>query len=103
MKGRNLTYTEPDVPEEIVARAALVLYRLTREEKYKQYIFKDITASKYEDKYTYGARRLNDIRSMNPIDSFPVALFKDDPDFNLLVSNLNASLWRNTKIVMKYI
>ena len=32
MKGRNLTYTEPDVPEEIVARAALVLYRLTREE-----------------------------------------------------------------------
>ena len=102
MNGRNLTYTEPDVPEEIVARAALVLYRLTRKEKYKQYIFKDITASKYEDKYTYGARRLNDIRSMNPIDSFPVALFKDDPDFNLLVSNLNASIWRNTKIVMNY-
>ena len=102
MKGRNLTYTEPDVPEEIVARAALVLYRLTQKEKYKQYIFKDITASKYEDKYTYGARRLNDIRSMNPIDSLPVALFKDDPDFNLLVSNLNASIWRNTKIVMNY-
>ena len=30
MKGRNLTYREPDVPEEMIARAALVLYRLTK-------------------------------------------------------------------------
>ena len=102
MKGRNLTYREPDVPEEIVARAALVLYRLTREEKYKQYIFKDITSSKYEDKYTNGARRLIDIRNMNPIDSFPIALFKDDSDFDLLVSKLNASIWSNTKTIINY-
>ena len=33
-EGRNLTYREPQVPKEIIARAALVLYKLTGDDKY---------------------------------------------------------------------
>jgi hypothetical protein len=95
-----LTYTEPDVPEEMIAKAALVLYRLTKKEKYKQYIFKNITSTKYEDKYTYGARYLKEVRKMFPINSLPVAIFKDDKDFDLLVTNLNKTIWNSLKLVI---
>ena len=37
-EGRNLTYREPKVPEEIITTAALVLYKLTLDDKYKKYI-----------------------------------------------------------------
>ena len=100
MKERNLTYREPDVPEELIARAALVLYRLTKSEKYKQYIFKDITSTKYEDKYTYGARYLKQVRNMNPIYSMSVAIFKDDKDFDLLISNLNKTIFNSVKLII---
>ena len=38
----------------------------------------------------------------NPIDSLAVAIFKDDPDFDLLVKNLNISLWNNINIIINY-
>ena len=102
IKGRNLTYREPDVPEEMIARAALVLYRLTKNEKYKKYIFKNISSTKFDEKYTYGMTYLIQVRKMNPIDSFPAALFKDDTNFDLFLSNLNTTLWRSINIVINY-
>ena len=99
-KGRNLTYREPDVPEEIIARASLVLYRLTKEDKYKNYIFKDITSTKIDNKYSPGAVYLKQVRKLNPIDAMPAVIFKDDSDFDLLLSNLNTSLWNSIKLVL---
>ena len=90
-KGKNLTYREPDVPEEYIARAALVLYRITHADKYKKYIFIDITATKRDNKYTKGVLKLEDLRGINSIDAMPAVLFKDDPDFNLFLSWLNNS------------
>ena len=99
-KGRNLTYTEPDVEETFIARAALVLYRLTRDDKYKKYIFKNITSTKYDEKYTLGVRKLEDLRGMNPIDSMSIVIFKDDPDFDLILNKVNSTAFRSIKLIL---
>ena len=99
-KERNLTYREPDVEEEIISRAALVLYRLTKDEKYKKYIFKDINSTKIDDKYTKGVIKLEDLRGINPIDAMAVVIFKDDPDFDLFLNRLNSSAWRHINLVI---
>ena len=101
-KGRNLTYREPDVPEEYIARAALVLYRIDHEEKYKKYIFLNITVNKRNEKYTKGVIKLEDLRGINPIDAMPGVLFKDDPDFDLFLSWLNNSCMRHINIIINY-
>ena len=101
-KGRNLTYREPDVEETIIARAALVLYRLTREDKYKNYIFKNITSTKYDEKYTLGVKKLEDLRAFNPIDSMAVAIFKDDSDFDSFLNRLNSSAFRSINFILNY-
>ena len=100
LRGKNLTYREPDVEEHIISRAALVLYRLTKNEKYKKYIFKDISKTKLEDKYTYGAIYLREVRKINPIDAMPAVLFKDDSDFDLLLTAINTTLWNSIKLVI---
>ena len=99
-KGKNLTYKEPDVPADILAKAALVLYRLTREEEYKQYIFKDISSTSVKEKYTEGVIKLEDLRVISPITSMPVVLFKDDPDFDLFLKEYNSTAWRHIKLVV---
>ena len=70
-KGRNLAYKEPEVPEECIARAALVLYKIVHEEKYEKYIFLNITSKKGDDKYTNGFLKLEDLRGINPIEPIP--------------------------------
>ena len=100
-KGRNLTYTEPEVPIEIVARAALILYRLTHDDKYKPYIFKDINATKVDNKYTPGVVYLKKVRNINPIDSLTAAIFRDDPDFALFMSDLNKTMFNSINQVLK--
>ena len=100
LKDKNLTYREPDVPKEIIARAALVLYRLTKNDKYKKYLFKNITSTKINDKYTEGVINLKKVREMNPIDVMPVVIFKDDTDFELFLSDLNKTLWNSIKLVI---
>ena len=95
-----MTYREPDVDEEIIARAALVLYRLTRDDKYKKYIFKNITSTTIEEKYTLGVKKLENLRSINPIDSMAPVIFKDDPDFDLILNKINSTAFRSIKLVL---
>ena len=99
-EGRNLTYREPKVPQEIIARAALVLYKLTEDDKYKKYIFKNINATKVKDKYTEGVTKLQDVRGISPINAMPVVLFKNNPDFDLFLDLLNTSVWKHINIII---
>lgn len=80
----------------------MVLYRIENEEKYKKYIFLNITANKRNDKYTKGVLKLEDLRGINPIDAIPAVLFKDDPDFDLFLSWLNTSCMRHINIIINY-
>ena len=95
-----ITYREPQVPKEIIARAALVLYKLTEDDKYKKYIFKDINATKVKDKYTEGVTKLQDVRGISPINAMPVVLFKNNPDFDLFLDLLNSSVWKQINIII---
>ena len=99
-KQRNLTYREPNVNEDIIARAALILYKLTSEDKYKQYIFKNITATKYKEKYKEGVLKLENVRGINPIDAFPIVLFKNDPDFSLFLNKFNSTIWKHINLIL---
>ena len=50
----NLTYIEPEVPDTMLAKAALVIYKLTQDEKDAYpYIFKNISETKNVDKRFY--------------------------------------------------
>ena len=100
-EGKNLTYREPQVPQEMITRAALVLYKLTGADKYKKYIFKNINATKVNDKYTEGVTKLRDLRGMSPINAMPVVLFKNNPDFDLFLDLLNTSVWKHINIIIK--
>ena len=88
-KGRNLTYREPDVEKVMISRAALVLYRLTKDEIYKKYIFNDMTGKNWFTKYYEGIHKLTDLTGSNPVNAMAVAIFKDDPDFDMILDAIN--------------
>jgi len=43
---------------------------------------------------------LENLRSMNPIDAMAIVIFKDDPDFDLMLNKLNSTAFRSIKLIL---
>ena len=91
----NLTYIEPEVENTLFAKAALVIYKLTQDEKDAYpYIFKNISETKNIDKRFYeGLVKLaSNLINSGALDVFPLVLYKDDERFILLINKIKKAL-----------
>ena len=91
----NLTYIEPEVPDTMLAKAALVIYKLTSNETDTfPYIFKNISETKNQDKRFYsGVVKLStNLINSGALDAFPLVLYKDDERFSMVINNLKKAL-----------